>query len=288
MKKNILVITLMAVLIAFAGNAQRQRSHSTKKAGSKVEKPQKQNNSQGNKTLQRQNLIQQAVDNMVFVEGGTLTLGDTFLPVEVINYTSDLPHQVTVSSYYISKYEVTQALWLAVMGNNPSDNQGDLNRPVECVSWDDCQIFINKLNQLTGKKFRLPTEAEWEFAARGGNLTHGYKYAGSNNIDDVAWHKGNARDSRWYLRTFPVGKKAPNELGLYDMSGNVEEWCQDYDWGYQFPAGPLVNPTGPETGVRRVHRGGSYVEGDGGCTVFYRYSNDPDFDNTFLGLRLAI
>ena len=135
-------------------------------------------------------------------------------------------HNVTLSSYYICKYEVTQALWRAVMGSNPSYFKGD-NLPVESVSWNDCQTFINRLNSYTGRNFRLPTEAEWEFAARGGNYSRHYKYSGSNYIGDVAWYGDNSGN-----RTHPVGTKQANELGLYDMSGNVWEWCSDWYGSY--------------------------------------------------------
>ena len=135
-------------------------------------------------------------------------------------------HQVTLSDYYIGETEVTQALWKAVMGTNPSNFKGDSN-PVEKVSWNDCQEFIRKLNSLTGRTFRLPTEAEWECAARGGNQSKGYKYSGSNKIKDVAWYDGNSKD-----KTHAVKTKPSNELGLYDMSGNVNEWCWDLYGAY--------------------------------------------------------
>ena len=194
----------------------------------------------------RQQILDELVDNMVFVEGGTFTMGAT---AEQGSGNSDEKptHSVTLSDYYIGKYEVTQAQWKAVMGDNPSVFVGD-NLPVECVSWNDCQTFITKLNQLTGKNFRLPTEAEWEFAARGGNRSKGYKFAGSNDIGSVAWYYGNNES-----KIHPVGTKQPNELGLYDMTGNVHEWC--HDWYGDYSSSPQVNPTGPSSGTNRVIRG---------------------------------
>jgi len=168
--------------------------------------------------------------------------------------------------FYIGKFEVTQAQWQEVMGSNPSFFKGS-NLPVEKVSWDDVQEFINKLNARTGKNYRLPTEAEWEFAAKGGNLTKGYEYSGSNNIDDVAWYKENSGE-----KTNPVGTKKPNELGIYDMSGNVLEWCQDwYDSSYQ----------------ERVLRGGSWCFRAAGVRVLSRIYGTPGNRRDDYGFRLA-
>lgn len=175
---------------------------------------------------------------------------------------------------------MTQALWQAVMGSNPSGFKGS-NLPVERVSWEDCQAFITKLNQLTGKTFRLPTEAEWEYAARGGAKSRGYKYSGSNNIDDVAWYDDNSDDE-----THPVKTKAPNELGLYDMSGNVFEWCND--WYGDYSRSAQTNPTGPNTGSFRVYRGGSWVSGAGSCRVSFRNYDYPGYRFNLLGFRLVL
>lgn len=187
--------------------------------------------------------------DMVFVEGGTFTMGATSEQGTDALDREKPAHSVTVSDFYIGKYEVTQAQWRAVMGSNPSNFKGD-NLPVEQVSWNDIQKFITKLNTMTGKTFRLPTEAEWEYAARGGNKSKGYKYSGSNTLDNVAWYANNSSS-----KTHPVGQKQPNELGIYDMSGNVHEWCQDRYGKYDSEA--QTNPMGSNRGSYRVLRGGS-------------------------------
>ena len=214
---------------------------------------------------------------MVWVSGGTFTMGATSEQGSYA-YDSEKPaHIVTLSGYYIGKYEVTQKLWKAVMGNNPSYYKGD-NLPVERVSWNDVQEFIKKLNQMTGKSYRLPTEAEWEYAARGGNNSRGYKFSGSNNIGSVAWYNGST--------THPVGSKSPNELGIYDMSGNVWEWCQD--WYGDYSSSSQRNPKGPASGSDRVFRGGSWSNNAGDCRVSYRFSNSPDGRFISLGFRLVL
>lgn len=216
---------------------------------------------------------------MVAVKGGTFTMGATYDDAEVDAEVDEEPaHEVTLSDYYIGQTEVTQALWEAVMGSNPSNHKGD-NLPVENVSWDDCQVFIQKLNQLTGKQFRLPTEAEWEYAARGGRKSQGYKYAGDDYIGSVAWYSGNSG-----YETHPVATKQANELGIYDMSGNVWEWCSDWFGGYQ--SSSQSDPQGPSSGSRRVYRGGCSIFA-WGCRVSFRDCNTPDFCNTNLGLRLS-
>ena len=218
---------------------------------------------------------------MVLVEGGTFTMGASD-DDEDAYYNEKPAHEVTLSSYSIGETEVTQALWLAVMGSNPSRFTGDLTRPVECVDWNDCQTFISTLNQLTGKTFRLPTEAEWEFAARGGNKSMGYKFAGGNDINEVAWNRGNSSS-----KTHPVATKAPNELGLYDMSGNVFEWCSDWYDSYTDTEGQ-TNPQGPSSGSTRISRGGSWDNAAEYCRVTFRLSRSPSSLNRSLGLRLAL
>ena len=218
--------------------------------------------------------------NMVYVSGGTFTMGATSEQGSDAYDDENPTHSVTLSSFYICKYEVTQALWEAVMGSNPSNWKG-ANLPVETVSWDDCQTFIRKLNALTGKNFRLPTEAEWEFAARGGNNSRGYKYAGSNNIGDVAWYDDNSGS-----KTHVVGTKSPNELGIYDMSGNVWEWCQD--WYGSYSSASQTNPTGASSGSYRVLRGGSWIGLAGRCRSSFRSFNAPDDRYNRGGLRLVL
>ena len=216
---------------------------------------------------------------MVPVEGGTFTMGATSEQGSDAEEDEKPAHKVTLCDYYIGQTEVTQALWEAVMGSNPSFFEGD-NLPVEQVSWNDCQVFIQKLNQLTGKQFRLPTEAEWEYAARGGRKSQGYKYAGGNNIGSVAWYTGNSG-----IETHPIGTKQANELGIYDMSGNVYEWCSD--WYGDYTSSSQSDPQGPSSGSGRVGRGGDYGSSAGYCRVSNRYGILPGCRGDNLGLRLS-
>ena len=217
---------------------------------------------------------------MVFVEGGTFTMGATSEQGSDADDDEKPTHRVTLSDYYIGETEVTQALWQAVMGNNPSYFKGD-NLPVENVSHNDVKEFILKLNQKTGKTFRLPTEAEWEYAARGGKKSKGYKYSGSDNIDDVAWYSENSDD-----KTHPVKTKRPNELGIYDMSGNVWEWSSDWYGGYSSNA--QTNPQGPSSGSARVIRGGSWYSNARYCRASNRYNGNLSNLIINLGFRLAL
>lgn len=222
-------------------------------------------------------IIDNLVKNMVKVEGATFTMGDTS-GAYVENNEYPL-HQVTLSSFHIGRYEVTQEEWQAVMGSNPA-SFSDPKRPVEFVSWDDCQLFIRKLNTLTGKNFRLPTEAEWEFAAKGGVESHGYIYSGNNDLGTVAWYSANSGST-----TQAVGQKQPNELGLYDMTGNLWEWCSD--WYGVYDSNKQDNPKGPSSGSQRVLRGGGWNGGAKNCRVSNRDSRYPDYSSDRLGLRLA-
>ena len=222
--------------------------------------------------------------DMVKVEAGTFMMGATS---EMQNpYDEEKPvHQVTLTNdYYMGKYEVTQALWQTVMGRNPSEYKG-VNLPVEHVSWKDCQKFISKLNSMTGRKFRLPTEAEWEYAARGGKKSRGYQYSGSSNISDVAWYDENSG-----YETHPVGTKQANELGIYDMSGNVFEWCQDRYVSYV--SSPQTNPLDANSESSHVYRGGSWCSSAGFCRSSFRISScrvrPRRFQNVGLGLRLVL
>ena len=214
---------------------------------------------------------------MIGVAGGTFTMGNDDDPDKY-----ELPaHQVTLSAFSIGETEVTQKLWQAVMGENPSYFSGYNSLPVEYVSWDDCQEFITKLNAMTGKTFRLPTEAEWEYAARGGNKSRGYTYSGSDNINDVAWYKTNSNS-----RTHDVATKLPNELGLYDMTGNVFEWCQD--WYGAYSGEEQTDPTGPDEGAYRVNRGGGWNSQVEYSHITYRPNLMPSRRFNSLGLRLAM
>ncbi len=244
-------------------------------------------------------------DDMVYVEGGTFTMGAT-VEQWADAYSNEEPtHQVTLSSYYIGKYEVTQQLWEYVMSysgraadgstmtayasdvwlgsNNPSSEYGKGDYySAYYVSYEDIvNIFLPRLNKITEKTYRLPTEAEWEYVARGGNKSNGYKYSGSNTIGNVAWYYENSGD-----KTHPVGTEQANELGIYDMSGNVYEWCSD--WYGRYPSTSQTNPTGPSEGFYRVIRGGSWGDDAESCRVSYRYYNAPSNRSRYLGFRVAL
>lgn len=218
--------------------------------------------------------------DMLFVEGGKFMMGATVEQGRDARANEHPIHEVALSNYYIGKCEVTQELWQAVMGGNPSYFTGNSQRPVEMVSWNDCQEFIKKLNSLTGKQFRLPTEAEWEYAARGGKESMGYRFAGSNNLDEVGWYYSNSAGT-----THPVGLKSPNEFGLHDMSGNVYEWCQD--WYSDYSREAQTNPSGPSLGSDRVWRGGCWGHGDDNCRSTVRNYYNPSGRYPYHGLRLA-
>ena len=218
---------------------------------------------------------------MVFIEGGTFMMGCTPEQWPDVFRNEGPVHEVTVWDYYICQTEVTQELWEAVMGSNPSQFAGDTRRPVEGVSMFDCARFVDKLTEITGRTFRLPTEAEWEFASRGGNRSQTYKYSGSNTADEVAWFDENSG-----VTTHAVATLAPNELGIYDMSGNVCEWCQD--WYTSYSEGSFVNPIGPESGYENVYRGGAWSYPASKCRSAFRDKADPHATENYLGLRVAM
>ena len=234
----------------------------------------------GSETSKKENLtfnVNGVEFTMVYVEGGTFMMGSEDSEAG----ENEKPvHQVTLSDYYIGQTEVTQALWQAVMGTNPSGVIGD-SLPVDLVSWYDCQDFIVKLNEASGENFCLPTEAQWEFAARGGIHSKGYKYSGSDELESVGWNDFNhTRGS-----THPVGTKQANELGIYDMCGNVSERCSD--WYGEYTSDAVTDPTGPSSGSEHMHRGGSWDESetDSRSTSRNVYDEEPYYVN---GLRLAL
>lgn len=211
---------------------------------------------------------------MVKVEGGSFFMGATTDQGENVDEDEKPVREMEMSTFYIGQTEVTQELWVAVMGDNPSEFIGG-NHPVEEVSWEDCQQFVFRLSQLTGENFRLPTESEWEYAARGGQKSNLHIFSGSNNLDDVAWYWLNSNGT-----THPVATKKPNELGLYDMSGNVLEWCQDIYCRYDAIASI--------ESASRVVRGGSWMFDSNYCRVANRNKGTLSSAFNHLGLRLVL
>ena len=223
-----------------------------------------------------------AEPEMVYVEGGAFWMGCTDEQGKECRDSESPLHNVTVSSFYIGKYEITQKQWKTMMGKNPSLHKGD-DHPVENISWNDVQEFIIRLNAATGKKYRLPTEAEWEYAARGGSNSKGFRYSGSNFLKDVGWYEGRKKE-----KTHPVGTKQPNELGIYDMSGNVQEWC--HDWYDKYNSNAQTNPAGPSSGSGRVLRGGKWNSSEQNCRVSARsrYSPNSHGSNDYFGFRVVL
>jgi formylglycine-generating enzyme required for sulfatase activity/uncharacterized caspase-like protein len=212
---------------------------------------------------------------MVFVKGGTFMMGSD-------KYNSEKPiHAVTLSNFYMGKYPVTQAQWQKIMGNNPSHFKGQ-DLPVESVSWFDCQEFCKKITEKTGRTFRLPTEAEWEYAARGGNQSEGFEYSGSNNVEEVAWYDENLDST-----THPVGKKKPNELGIYDLSGNVWEWCEDV-WHAKYKGAPTDGTAWLKNGTENYHvlRGGAWCDEKDHARIANRYFLSSDSSGRDIGFRV--
>ena len=300
MKQKLLLFIMCCICVVSVsgqGTITRQRRTTQQTAPSK---PNQNTNSQSKQKPSNRNVGKEATtatvthssDNlilsvgkvtftMVYVEGGTFTMGATSEQGSDAESDEKPLHSVTLSNYYIGETEVTQGLWEAVMGSNPSSFKGDSRLPVEKVSWEDCQRFISKLNSMTGQQFHLPTEAQWEYAARGGSRSKGYKYSGSNDIGSVAWYEDNSGS-----KTHVVKTKSANELGLYDMSGNVLEWCSD--WYGDYSSGSQTNPTGASSGSFRVHRGGSWRSRTRSFRSAFRSRSTPSYCGCGLGLRLAL
>lgn len=235
------------------------------------------NNSDGSLTFK----VDDAVFKMMPVKGGTFMMGATKEQTGEATDDEYPVHSETVGDFYMGETEVTKQLWHTVMGTLVRCNWTEYNKPIGSVRYIDCEEFIKRLNELTGRTFRLPTEAEWEYAARGGGLNRGYKYSGSNNVDDVAWYCENSQ-----YATHPVKTKQPNQLGIYDMSGNVHEWCSDIYGLYSDET--QTNPVGAANGPEHVIRGGAWLNTSNYCRVSYRYYYCSSQKNQYLGFRLAI
>jgi formylglycine-generating enzyme len=221
---------------------------------------------------------------MIAVEGGTFSMGqsDPHIGGKGVSRNEQPVRTIAVKSFSIGKYEVTQAQWKAVMaGKNPSKFSSCDNCPVEQVTWEDVQTFLQALNAQTSQKYRLPTEAEWEYAAIGGKKTKNFKYSGSNTLDEVAWHNENAR-----RKTHEVGGKLPNELGIFDMSGNVWEWCQDW-YSFSYSIMDADNPKGATTGDSRIQRGSGWNTLPKTARITFRGYLEPARQGNFIGFRLA-
>ncbi len=268
-KKLSMLLWVLSIMAPVGVYAQQAITHGGKKPQANQQQPPKKSGKS------REAILKDLCNDMVYVEGGDFLMGDSsryFRNKDDGDFKAEYTLQfVKVSSFYIGRYEVTQEEWKAVMGTNPSYFKG-AKRPVEQVSWFDCQTFIKKLNTITGMKFRLPKEAEWEYAASGGLKSKGYNYAGSNNLNDVTWTFKNSG-----CKTHVVGQKLPNELRLYDMCGNVSEWCQD-TYGGWISEGKHVSG--------RAVRGGSWLHWP--HYVINRESWTPDTRNKDIGLRLVL
>ncbi len=274
--KRTVILTLLAVVAIIGAQAQTEKNYMLVKKSDNTMLKMPIDEINGFSFVNQKTFTVNGVEfRMIKVVGGTFQMGkgsDGWADRGPV-------HNVTLSDYYIGETEVTQELWQAVMGSNPSNFKG-AKLPVETVSWEDCQTFIVRMMSLTGHTFRLPTEAEWEFAAKGGNLSEDYAYSGSNQVTDVAWYLNNSQD-----KTHDVATKAPNELGLYDMSGNVFEYCQD--WSAVYSSEDQTNPTGPSSGTERVRRGGSWRQ-TSACVCNVRNSISPSSKANDRGFRLAL
>ncbi len=224
--------------------------------------------------------IEALLGDFVFVEGGAFVMGDSINDPN--GHISHVPHEVRMDGFHMQSKETTQDVYSLVMGENPSADQSWKDLPVSEVSWNDCMIFLEKLNSLTGGNYRLPTEAEWEYAARGGALGSNQLFSGSNDPDSVAWHRGNSKG-----RIQPVGLLKPNSLGIYDMSGNAWEWCSDFYGDYRTDSSQRHNPVGIDYGVMKVFRGGSFGDSARYCKTSSRFYTDPLLRYPSIGMRLV-
>ncbi len=282
MKKSVFIILLLSILESTANAHHRTtKRKNTKKSIPAATLPSAKATNGTIETI----TVNGVSFNMIFVEGGTFNMGASD---KLKAYDNERPaHQVTLSNYWIGETEVTEGLWKAVMGKLPHPGiggmliQGD-NYPVKCVSWNDAQEFLTTLNALTGKTFTLPTEAQWEFAARGGNKSWDYVFSGSYFNDEVGWMSDNSGGA-----AHEVAQLKANELGIYDMSGNVSELCSDWYGKYYDSVSPLINPIGPPSGPHKVIRGGGWNSDADQCRVSFRLE-DPGFNPTIIGLRLAL
>ena len=229
-----------------------------------------------------ENLNEHTSFEMIFVKGGTFTMGGQD---DEASNNEEPPHEVTLSDFYIGKYPVKQEVWSTILGNEKNIFRfKGVDLPVERVAWEETQAFLEKLNILTEKKYRLLSESEWEYAARGGQKSQGYKYAGNNKLKEVGWYNENS-----YGATKPVGLKYPNELGIYDMSGNVWEWVED-QWHDNYKRAPTDGSAwvDRDKDAHRVFRGGSWHNKARSCRVAYRYDFDPSYRNGPVGFRLGL
>lgn len=271
------LLTICALLCVFTMAVQAQPQAETQPESQELAQQQAQQQKQ-----ERPKLYSASVNGVTFimveVKGGSYDMGHDL--TDGTYFPSDAPaHEVEVADFIIGETEVTQALWKAVMGDNPSRFKDNDQNPVEHVNWGQCQRFIARLNELTNLSFRMPTEAEWEYAARGGQLSKGTLYAGSDDSDEVAWlGHGAAR------HTHPVKTKKPNELGIYDMTGNVWEWTST---GFaQYGEQPKLQPT--DGGYLFVYRGGGYINNEQKAIVYHRSYGQLTDSNAYIGLRLAM
>jgi len=264
------IILFIAIAVVVAGEATAQ-SAKNKSKGKKAKSARIIN------PVPSSGWLDSIANNMVWVTGGRFVMGN------IAGEVDEKPeNEIVIDGFAINKYPVTQYEWRMVMGNNPSEFSGCDQCPVEMVSWNDAQRFIEKLNNMTGKKYVLPTEAEWEYAAKGGLQTNRYRYSGSDNIEEIGWYNDNSGK-----HPHPVGEKMPNELGLYDMTGNVWEWCQDWYHKNYYETQPKNNPIGPKAGGARVRRGGSWFTQARNCKTTTRNSVQQDYKDDIGGFRLA-